>query len=318
MSSQIAAIFTPGINEWGGFRYKLYEPKYKMLFRVVPMTGRQWLHQRMQRYGFPGTTLPLNPVHMDEIRQDFSKALTPVTRTLGDIAAKEDWDDDPYGFLRRIIPASAGAMGNSHQQKREYDCFYNFLTVQAYSTASPVPGSPTGVSLFNASCPVSLYYNTTTFSNIASNPVSLSSTAYYSAYTYFRTTVDPNNQFPIDDMPKYLLFHPSQRAVAQHLAKGNYERGSSTQAFTGLLNAAKGDNLVLVESSYYKRTLSTSPANSFDGWNLFGENNGLIFGDRSEFEATADYDANRRGYFWVSEGRYDYGFTDHRSAYSGG
>ena len=317
MSTQIAALFTPGINKFGGLKFRLYQPEYKKLFRIVPMSGRQWLYQEFQRYGFPGTTLPLSPVHMDEIRQSFSKALNPITRTLGDIAAKEDWDDDPYGMLRRVLPASAGAMADSHQQKREYDCFYAFLSVSAYSTASPVTGSPDGKPLFSATCPISLYNNADTFSNRASNPVALSSTAYYSAYTYFRTTKDPNNAFFIQGAPKYLLHNPSQRAIALQLANSDYERGSSTQAFTGLQNAAKLDNLQLIENPYFQKTLSGSAAGTNDGWQLFGDDHGLIFGDRSGFESMSDFDANLRGYFWVSEGRYDLGFIHHRNSYSG-
>lgn len=316
--SVVPAVFTPGINRWAGLRLKLANVQYPSLFRVVPMSGRQWLMQDMQLYPFPETTLPLTPVHLMQIRQSFSKALTPVTRTMGDICSKEDWDDDPYGILKQVIPSSAGAMADSIMHKREYDCFYNFLSVQAYSTTSPCPGSPDGVPLFSAVCPQSLYNNNTTFSNVSSNNVALSATAYYAAYTAMGDTLEPDGVKRRVATPKYLVINQSQRAIAQQLLKGDYERTtSSTQAFQGLRNAAKSDNLVLIQTPYYRKSLTTSPVNTNDGWCVFGEDHGLLFGDRVKFEADSDYDTNRRGYFWTAETRYDYGFWTHRESYSG-
>ena len=82
------------------------------------------------------------------------------------------------------------------------------------------------------------------------------------------------------------------------------------------MNAAKNDSLELIESPHYQKTLSTSAANSYDGWALFGEDHGLIFGNRSDFDTNSDYDPNRRGYFWVAETRYDLGFWTARNSYA--
>lgn len=315
--SVVQAIFTPGINRWAGLKLRLAQPKYKELFKVVPMDGRQYLIQEMQLYGFPQITLPLTPIQMDQIRQSFSKALTPVTRTLGDICSKEDWDDDPYHILKSTIPSSAGAMADSVIHKREYDCFFNFLSVSAYTTTAPAPGSPDGQPLFSATCPISLFNNNSTFSNVSSNNVALSATAYYAGYTAMGDTLEPDGVKRRVVVPKYLVYNQSQRAIAHQLIKGDYERQSGTTAFQGLMNAAKMDNLIGIMTPYYRKSLTTSPIGTNDGWALFGPNHGLIFGDRSAFESFADFDSVRRGYFWGCETRYDLGFWTHREAYSG-
>jgi hypothetical protein len=279
------------------------------------MNGRVLVRQGWQTYGPPEITNPLNPVHMDQIYESFQKGYTPIKRTLGDLVAEEDWDDDEYGVLHRVLPARSGAMAQVFAQKREYDAA-NYLAVTAYSSASPVPGSPDGVSLFNASHPVSKYNSGTTFSNVSSAPVQLSNTAYYAGYAAMMNQSAPNNYTLIGVPPAILVYNPTQRAVAQQIARGEWERGSSSQAFTGLMNAAKGDGLELVEWPHYRKTLSTSAANTWDGWALLGREHMLNFVMRLEPRGKSDYDPNKQAFFWTLTTRYDIGHDDARHTYS--
>lgn len=310
MSTQIAALFEPGINKHFGLATRQYSPLCFRIFQDVPMTGRFLNRQSWQTYGPPSTTLPLNPVHMDEIRQSFQSSYTPVKRTLGDILAEEDWDDDEYGVLRRVVPARAGAMAEVYMEKREYDCA-NYLAITGFSTASPVPHSPDGVSYFNTQHPISLYNNTQYFSNRPSADVDLSHTAYYAAYASMVQQLEANNYTIRRTTPKKLLYNPTQRQVAVQLAKGDWERGLST--FN--MNAAKADALELVEWAHFRKTGATSAANSYNGWAIFGENPSLIFANRQSFRSKADYDINQMAFIWTSAVRYDIGHDDARDSF---
>lgn len=311
MSTAIAALFTPGINKHFNLRIKQYAPKYAMVFKVTPMTGRVLMRQGWQTYGPPTITLPLNPVHMDEIRQSFSSGYEPIKRTLGDIVAEEDWDDDEYGVLRRVVPARAGAMAEIFNEKREYDCA-NYLAITGFTATSPAPHSPDGVSLFNSAHPISLYNNATTVSNVPSSPVDLSHTAYYAAYAAMSLQKAPNNYTIIQSKPNALIYNPTQRAVAVQLAKGDWERGSNN--FN--MNAAKEDNLNLIEWAHFQKTGATSAAGSFNGWVLLGPDSQLVFADRQRPRAKAWFDYNQLGYCWVMYVRYDVGHDDFRDTYA--
>lgn len=311
MSTQIAALFTPGINKNFNLRMEQYSPICFAVFKDTPMTGRVLMRQGWQTYGPPTITLPLNPVHMDEIRQSFSSAYTPIKRTLGDVVAEEDWDDDEYGVLRRVIPARAGAMADIFAEKREYDCA-NYLAITGFSTATPVPHSPDGVALFSTSHPASLYNNTNLISNTPSTAVDLSHTAYYSAYATMSQSLAPNFYTIVRGRPVKLIYNPTQRAVAVQLARGDWERGLST--FN--MNAGKLDNLELVEWAHFRKTGATSAAGSYNGWVLLGNNPQLVFANRQEVRSKADYDINVQGYIWVCYSRYDIGHDSFYDTYA--
>lgn len=302
MSTQIAPLFTPGLNKFFFLRAKRYDSTMMKIFHDTPMKGRVLMRQQFQTYGPPAITEPMNPVHMDEIRSSFSSAYTPIKRTLGDLVAEEDWDDDEYGVLRRVVPASAGAMGDIFMEKREWD-LANYLAITAFSTASPVPHSPDGVSLVNSAHPVSLYNNASTLSNTPSVAADLSNTTYYAAYASMSNVLEPNNYSIRRSKPKGLLYNPTQRAVGVQIAKGDWERSSSN--FN--MNAAKADGLALLESPHFRKTGATSASGSYNGWMLFGEDHGLVFANRLSFKTHADYDYNIQAYVWVAYVRYDIG-----------
>lgn len=302
MSTAIAALFVPGINKHFGLKSERYESVMMKVFEEVGMTGRVLMRQGWQLYGPPTITPPLNPVHMDEIRMSFSSAYTPIKRTLGDVVSYEDWADDEYGVLHRVIPARAGAMADVYMEKREYD-LANYLAITGFSAASPVPHSPDGVSLFNASHPVSLYNNASTQSNTPSVQADLSSTTYYAAYAAMSLIKEPNNYTIRRSKPAGLLYNPTQRAVAVQLARGDWERAQNN--FN--MNAGKLDNLELLESPHFQKTGATSVAGSYNGWVLVGKNRQLIYALRQGFAADADSDINVQGYVWVSYCRYDIG-----------
>lgn len=317
MSTAIAPLFVPGLNKFFFLRSERYQGQWNRVFTDTPMTGRVLMRQQMETYQPPQITLPLNPVHMGEIKDSFSSAYTPIKRTLGDVLSVEDWDDDEYGVLRRVVPAHAGAMADIYAEKREYDCA-NYLAVTGFTTTSPAPHSPDGVALASSSHPISKY-NTSTWSNIPSAAsTSASNTAYYAAYANMVQQFAPDGYSIRNDRPSKVVYNPTQRAVWVQIAKGDWERASGTQAFQGLQNAAKADGLELVEWPHYRRTLAGSAANTWDSWWIFGQKAGLVFANRQSFKALSTFDYNQLAYLWVTYVRYDLGHDYAYSCYASG
>jgi hypothetical protein len=311
MSTAIASLFGAGINKHFGLQVKTYSPKYTRVMHVINMTGRILDRQGWEMYQPPEITLPLNPVHMSEIQQSFSKRYFPIKRTLGDVVSEEDWDDDEYGVLKRVIPSKGGAMAEVFIQKKEYDAA-NLFAVAGFSSASPVAGSPDGKALFATDHPVSLSNSGTTASNRPSTPVDLSHTAYYAAYANMVQQNAANNYTIIEDSPATLVYNPTQRQIAVQIAKGDWERETLA---TSKMNAAKADNLTLVEWAHFRKTGAGSAANSWNGWFIEGHNHSVNFANRQDFRAKADYAINVQGYIWVASVRYDLGWDDWRSTY---
>ena len=312
MSTAIAALFGKGINKHFNLEFKQWTPAYSKLFHEEKMTGRILDRQGWEMYGSPAITMPLNPVAMDQFQQSFSKRYFPVKRTLGDVIAEEDWDDDQYGVTHRVVPGRGGAMARVFVARKEYDAAY-LLGTLGFSAASPVPGSPDGKSLFNTAHPISLANNTVTVSNTPSTQVDLSNTSYYAAYTNLCQQLEPNNFNIIDNRPASLWYNPILRQVAVQIAQGDWERSSTANS---LMNVAVKDNLRLVEWPYWRVTGSTSAANSWNGWGIQGDEHHMVYANRQEFKARSDYDINVQGYIFVAYVRYDFGFDDWRGMYA--
>ena len=310
MSTAIASLFGKGINKHFGLEYKQHTPKFRSLFHSENMSGRILDRQGWEIYGPPTITLPLNPVHMDQIQESFSKRYFPIKRTLGDVIAEEDWEDDQYGVLHRVVPSRGGAMARVFIARQEYDAA-NTLGVLGFSTASPVPGSPDGVSLFNTAHPVSKANSGTTVSNRPSVDADLSHTTYYAGYSNLVQQMEPNNFNIIDNAPAKLWFNPTQRPIAVQIARGDWQR--DTAQFQ--MNMGKLDGLDLVEWPYWRVTGAPSTANSWNAWGLEGMNHSLVFADRQAFKARSDYDINVQGYVFVAYIRYDFGWDDFRGTY---
>jgi len=310
MSTAIASLFGKGINKHFGLEMKAYSPKYSRVMHVIPMSGRILDRQGWEVYAPPEITLPLMPAFMSQIQESFSKRYFPIKRTLGDVIAEEDWDDDEYGVLKRVVPARGGAMARVFANKKEYDAA-NMFAIAGYSAASTVPGSPDGKSLFNTAHPISLNNSGTTVSNRPSVDVDLSHTTYYAAYANLTQQLESNNYNIIDNAPAQLVYNPKLREVAVQIAKGDWER--STSNFN--MNAAKADSLELVEWAHFRKTGATSAANAFNGWFVMGQEHSVNFAERQDIRAKSDYDINLGGYIWVASVRYDFGWDTYLGTY---
>jgi hypothetical protein len=311
MSTAIASLFGKGINKHFNLELPNYPAKYTQLFHTIPMSGRILDMQGWETYGPPTITQPLTPVHMDEFRESFSKRFFPIKRTLGDVIAEEDWEDDQYGVTHRVVPGRGGAAAKVFVARKETDAV-NLLGVTGFSSASPVAGSPDGVSLFSTAHPISLSNNLTTASNTPSTQADLSHTTYYAAYANLVQQLEPNNFNIMDNGPAKLWFNPKQRQVANQIARGDWERDTSQFQ----MNAAVLDRLTLVEWPYWRITGATSAANSWNAWGVEGRDHSIYFADRQPFKAKSDYDINVQGFVFVSYVRYDLGWSDWRGVYA--
>lgn len=311
MSQNLAPLFGQGINKMYGIMVKTYSPFYTRMLKDLPMTGRILDQQQWEGYQLPQETLALNPAYMSQIQPSYSKRYFPVKRTIGDVVAEEDWEDDEYGFLKRIIPAAGGGFAQVVLAKKEYDAA-NMFAVLGFSAASPVPMSFDGVSLFNTSHPISKANSGTTASNTPSVAADLSNTSYYAAYANMTQQMATNNKVIISSSPKNLVVNPKQREVANQIVKGDWERVTLA---TSLMNAAKEDNLNLIMNPYFRKTGATSAANSWNGWFIQGDDHTCMWANRQDFRVKSDYDINLGGYIWVGSMRYDFGWSDWRSTF---
>lgn len=311
MSQNLAPLFGQGINKNYGIMVRTYKPFLTEMLHDITMTGRILDRQQWQGYDAPQETLPLNPAYISQIQPSFSKRYFPIKRTIGDVLAEEDWDDDEYGFLKRIVPGTGGGMAQVVMAKKEYDAA-NMFAVLGFSTASPVLGSFDGKSLFNTAHPISLNNSGTTASNRPSVDADLSNTTYYAAYSNLVQQMATNNYVIIQNSPKNLVVNPKLREVANQIVKGDWERETLA---TSKMNAAKGDGLNLIMNPYFRKTGSGSAANSWNAWFIQGNEHSCNWANRQDFRVKSDYDINLGGYIFVGSLRYDFGWDDYRGTY---
>jgi len=311
MSQNLAPLFGQGINKMYGIMVKTYSPLYTQMTNDITMTGRILDRQQWQGYDAPQETGILEQAYISQIQPSFSKRYIPVKRTIGDVVAEEDWEDDEYGFLKRVIPASGGGMAQVVMAKKEYDVA-NMFAVLGFSTASPVQSSFDGKSLFNTGHPVSLANAGTTVSNRPSSDADLSNTTYYAAYANMVQQMATNNYTIIQSAPKNLVYNPKLREVAVQIARGDWERESPA---TSKMNAAVADRLNLISNPYFRKTGATSAANAWNAWFVQSVDHACNFANRQDFRVKSDYDINLGGYIWVGSLRYDFGWDDWRGTY---
>lgn len=309
MSTNLVPLITKGIDRHYFAEYKSQPAKYARLFHVEDMKGRYYDDQTWRGYRNPRVTLPLRPVAQDSIAPSFSMRYWATKYTLGDLFAFEDVADDPYGLLHRLVPGRAGMMARSYATNRER-LAADFFATAAWSTASPAPGSPDGVSLFNTSHPIALD-DSTTWSNTPSTHVDLSHSAYNTAYANLVQQMANNNYEIIDNEPAILVVNPTQRAVAKQLVGGTWERGSSNLNE----NVAREDGLELMLWAYFRLTGASSAAGTWNGWFIQGKTHYLNWFNRESFKSYSDTDTTVFAYLVTTYERFGFGYTDPRGMY---
>lgn len=303
----INAAFSAGIRRHIGIEYKEDPPVCTRIFHMNSSTSKFEDFQLWQNYGAPVRKDPGAPVIFGEAQQSFSKRFVHDTYTLGDMVPKEDWMDDKYGVLHRLLPAKGGGMARVF--RTNYDVQHaNMFVNTGYVSGTSVAGSFDGVSLFNTAHPISAANAATTVSNRPSVDVDFSVAAYQAGATNLRTQYEANNYTYIDNEPKKLIVHPSLIYVAKQVLKSGWYPNTADRD----VNYNSDDMVDIVSWKYFKKSGATGSNNA---WFLLGRNHELLSFMRSAYDVESDFDLYVLAYVFTADMRFSFGWADWRGSY---
>lgn len=308
MSTDLNPLFSKGINKHFHLKYELHPSKLDTIFHMDTMDGRYTDEQMWEKYQLPGQRSPGNAWRRGELKPSYSKRFVPVNYALGDVIAQEDWDDDQYGVLSRLLPAKGGALADAHAVLKERVAADFFKNIAFAAAGNNVAGMADGRPLFDTAHPVSLANSSVTYANRPSTEVDLSISAYQAGATNLMQQFAPNDTEIIANRPRILVINPDQRYVAKQILKGEWERGTTDRN----KNFITDDNVRLVEWPYFRTSGSTGTRNA---WFLVGDTHYLRFMTRQDVRIKTDYDITTLAYVFVSYCRFVVGASDWRGVY---
>jgi len=277
------------------------------IYHMGTMDGRYDDAQNWEMYGLPGRRGPGEGVLQGQFKPSFSKRFTPVNYGLGDILAYEDWKDDQYGVLAKVLPSKGGQLAISHQTLKEIVGAQFFTNIALAAEGNNTPQMADGRPLGSTAHPISKANINTTVSNRASSGSDLSFSSYDAGSVNLRAQKSANNvQFTMNG-PRVLVVNQSQHRVAMQIMKGEWERATADRNVNVYKNDAK-----VVEWPYFQASGATGTNNS---WFLVGDNHSLQFLVRQEAEITTDYAIGVQAYVFVSTSRFVCGARDWRGTY---
>jgi hypothetical protein len=306
-SQNINAVFAAGIRKHIGIEVKETAPTVGKIFHMNSSDERFVDYQLWENYGAPVRKDPGSPITFGEARQSFSKRFIHDTFALGDLVPKEDWDDDKYGVLHRILPAKGGGMARVFRTNYEIQHANMFVNL-GYVSGTNISGSFDGVSLFNSSHPISANNTSVTASNRPSSDVDLSISSYQAAAVNIRTQYEANGYTYLDNEPENLVVHPSLEYVAKQILRGQWERGTADRN----ANYITEDKVRLTTWKYFKKSGATGTNNA---WFLVGRNHELLSFLRAAYNVESDFDLYVLAFVFTADMRFSYGWADWRGTY---
>ncbi len=302
----INAAFSAGISKHLQIELKEKPPVYPRIFKTDTSDAKFVDFQLWEGYGLPVRKSPGMPGVMGEARESWSKRFIHDTYYLGDVIPDEDWDDDKYGVLHRILPQKGGMMGRSFRALKEIQHASLFVNL-GYVSGSGVAGSPDGLSLFNTAHPLSAA-NTSTFSNRPSVDVDLSIASAQAAATNLRLQYAANGIYYHENEVRQVVIHPSLIYVAKQIYKGSWERGTADRNENFLTD----DNVEIVPWAYFKSSGATGTNNS---WFVVGEDHYLMSFDRAAYKVESDHDIYVLATIFAATMRFSLGWVDYRGVF---
>lgn len=306
-TSNVNAAFAAGIRRHIGIEYKEDPPVCTKIFHMNTSTSKFEDFQLWENYGPPVRKDPGTPVVFGQARQSFSKRFTHDTWTLGDLIPKENWADDKYGVLHRILPAKGGGMARVF--RTNYDIQHaNVFINTGYVSGTSVAGSFDGVSLFNTAHPISASNTGTTVSNRPSVDVDLSVASYQAAAVNLRTQYEANNYTYLDNEPAQLVVNPALEYVAKQITRSGWYPNTADRN----VNYNHEDNVKITTWKYFKKSGATGTNNA---WFVTGQNHELLSFMRAAYEIESDFDIYVLAYVWTADMRFSFGWADWRGVY---
>lgn len=282
-TTDINAAFSAGISQHLEIELNEIPQMYSRVFSVDTSDAKFMDVQLWEGYGAPQLKNPGMQGKMGQNRESYLSRIQFQTYYLGDIIPVEDWDDDKYGVLHRLIPTKGGALATAFRTLKEV-VHANYLINYAFTSQQGLTAStPDGLSLCNAAHPVSAYNSTTTFSNVPSVPADLSIATAQFMSVNLATQVAANNYTILNNKLKKVVIHPSQRYVAMQVFEGAWERGTADRNENFLAK----EGVEIVSWPYFKSSGNIGTNNSYLG---IGEDHYLYSVDRTAYRVRTDHD----------------------------
>lgn len=302
MSTNLTSLFSKGIDRFFGWKYDQYDSKIGQIFHEGTMDTRVLDRQSFRGYGLPAERKPGGLIEQGSVAQSYGKRYIAVGYALGDSLPYEDREDDQYGFLSRLIPATGGAMANSFRLLEELMAL-KFVTTYGFASGTSVPTMADGLSLFNTAHPVSLG-STATYANRPSTDVPLSLTSYQDARVALMGQYAGNGLNIISNMPRVLVVSLKNELMARHILS------PGLQPFTAdnTKNLVAGEGCEPVVWPY----LTT---NSSKAWFVVGKTHHLNFLRRQNVRSKVSEEDTNLSYCVTMYCRFVVGADDARGTY---
>lgn len=302
----INAAFSAGISKHLQIEMKEKPPTYRRIFQEDTSDAKFVDMQLWEGYELPVRKSPAMPGFLGGAKESFSKRFIHDTYYLGDVIPDEDWEDDKYGVLHRILPAKGGMMGRAFRALKEVQ-HANFFINYGYVSGTSVAGMSDGLSLFNTAHPLSAN-NTTTFANRPSTDVDLSISSAQTAAINLRTQKSASGNIYLENEVACVVINPALHYVANQIYKGQWERGTADRNE----NFLRRDNVDIIEWAYFTASGATGSNNS---WFVLGEDNYLFSFDRAAYKVESDHDIYVLATIFAASTRFSFGAADWRGVY---
>jgi len=316
MSQDIVPLLNKGINRHVYLAEQMLESPLPDIFHMGDMDGRYEDEFMWELYQNPQSRGPFEPVEPGQIHASYGKRWTPVTYALGDMIAEEDWNDDQYAVLTKLLPQKGGALARAHKVLREI-VGANFFSVLAFAAAgNNTPTMSDGRPLFDASHPVSLSNSGVLFSNTTSTSVDLSNSSFQVAASNIRQQPAPNNTEIMSNQPRCLVVNPNQNYVAKQVLRGDWQMNSAERN----QNWVTEDGIDLIQWAYFRKsgTVGATSSTPYNAWFVLGKDHQLYWKSREDVTVKTDYATNVLAYLFVSYARFVCGALDWRGSFGSG
>lgn len=306
MSQNLSVLFKAGLDKSFNLAIEQYPSYINQIFHVQSTDKRVYDMQGWQTYGNATSRTPGEQIRLDAFFPSFGKRFVMVSYGLGDVIAQEDWDDDQYGVMSRVLSSKGGALAEAFTVTKEIvgaRLFNNY----GYASGTGIAGSPDGYALFSTLHPTSLQ-NAATLSNRPSTDADLSMSTLQAAVTNLEQQIAPNGTTIVYNKAAKLVVNNDQKYIAKRLCSGGWNPDTADRT----INYLPDDNISVVTWPYFRTNGTTGTRNA---WMLLGKTHHLYWIDRQKVEFNTDKLVGSNSVLFVATARWDCGWADWRGTY---
>jgi hypothetical protein len=209
-----------------------------------------------------------------------------------------------------LLPAKGGALAQAFMTLEQVVCANMFKNLGFATNASTgVNGSPDGYGLFNTAHPISSANASVTVANRPSTEVDASIAGYQAGATNLMTQYAANNTDIIQNSPRVVVYHPSQRYVWKQILGTSTEYNTANRAQNVIPDL---DNTQGIAWPYFQKSGSSGTNNA---WFMLGQHHNCYFVRRQATRFKTDYATNVLGYVFVAYSRFVPGWDTYLGSY---